>query len=246
MKKSLLIILGLLIMTSTANIGFASDSDVMKGVKLYRAGNYTKCYEYMQNIVKQDPSNALAYYYLAISAAQVGRKEEAIDNYDKVITLSSLNSNIGRYANKGKVCIETPESCDSISINSAIGDAFILSKQGPQISDDVKKQLEQFKREELIRDINRNENIDPQRFKEYKDFSSMNIQDVPTNDEIVAALRTLQKAGLNNTFNNGITDISMLTGAGHQNQLFNMMGGNSSLSPQVIQALLTNNMTQGF
>jgi hypothetical protein len=38
----------------------------------------------------------------------------------------------------------------------------------------------------------------------------------------------------------------MLTGAGYQNPMFNMMGSNSSLSPQVIQALLTNNMTQGF
>lgn len=247
MKKSLLIILSLLMISSSVNaVQAKTNNDVMKGIKLYRAGNYTECYAKMTKIVSKDPSNALAYYYLAMSAAQVGKKDEAIDNYDKVIMLSSMNSNIGRYANKGKVCLESPESCDSVSLDPSQGDAFILSKQGPKISDEVKKQLEQFRREELIRDINRNENIDPQRFKDYKDFSSMNNQDTPSNDEIVAALRTLQRAGLSNSFNNGISDISMLTGVGQQNQMFNMMGGNSSLSPQVIQALLTNNMTQGF
>ena len=105
--------------------------------------------------------------------------------------------------------------------------------------------MEKLKREELRRDINREENIDIQRFKEFKDYSSMNNADIPTNDEIVSALRTLQRAGLGSMINNN-SDISMLTGFGQQNSMFNMMGGNSSLSPQVIQALLTNNMSQGF
>ena len=46
--------------------------------------------------------------------------------------------------------------------------------------------------------------------------------------------------------NNGYSDISMLTGMGQQNAMLNMLGGSSSLSPQIIQTLLTNNMSQGF
>ena len=141
--------------------------------------------------------------------------------------------------------METPDACEDLSLDSYSGDGFITNKFGPNMSNEVKNQLEKLKREELRRDINREENIDIQRFKEFKDFSSMNNADIPSNDEIVSALRTLQRAGLGSMINNN-SDISMLTGFGQQNSMFNMMGGNSSLSPQVIQALLTNNMSQGF
>ena len=76
---------------------------------------------------------------------------------------------------------------------------------GPKFSDEVKSDYERLKIEQLMREINRNENIDPQRFKNYKDFSS-----VPTNDEIVAALRTLQKAGFGNIYNSSNADLSVL------------------------------------
>lgn len=248
MKKSFLLVLSLLIISLTADIAFASSNgEVMDGIALYKSRNFTECYSKMTGLIEKDPSNALAYYYLAMSAAQIGKKEEAIDNYEKVLMLTSENSNLGRYAHKGKICLESPEMCDSVSISPSTGEGFIMSQTGPKFSEEVKTQIEQLKREELMRDINRNETIDPARFKEYRDFSSMNLeQGAPSNDEIVAALRTLQRAGLGNVFNNTQSDLSMLTGMGQQNPMFNMLGGNSSLSPQVIQALLTNNMSQGF
>ena len=48
--------------------------------------------------------------------------------------------------------------------------------------------------ENLMREMNRKDNITPQKFKEYKDFSNA----APSNDEIVAALRVLQRAGFGN------------------------------------------------
>lgn len=247
MKKSLLTILGLLILSTTSFCFAEADvaKDVMDGIKLYKAHNYSGCYEIMTDIVKADPSNALAYYYLAMSSSQIGKKEEAIQNYNKVISLSSEYSNIGRYARKGKVCLEDPEACNSVILTPTTGDDFVTSKFGPNMSSEVNTQLEKLKRDQLRRDINRNENVDIKRFREFKDFSTMN--NVPSNDEVVAAMRTLQQAGFGNIINNNNNlDISMLTGMGQQNQMFGMLGGNSSLSPQVIQALLTNNMSQGF
>ena len=64
-----------------------------------------------------------------------------------------------------------------------------------------------------------------------------------SNDEIVAALRTLQQAGLAGTY--GSADVSFFTGSNSQQQLMNLMGG-SSMNPQLIQSLLTNNMSLGF
>ena len=98
-----------------------------------------------------------------------------------------------------------------------------------------------------MRDMNRMDEVEPERFKEYRDFSSMNNQQngSPSNDEIVAAIRTLQKAGLYNNFNNYSLDVSMLLGNTNNNAMNNFMG-NPSLSPEVIQAMLTNNMSLGF
>ena len=98
-----------------------------------------------------------------------------------------------------------------------------------------------------MREMNRSNDIDPNKFKEYKDFSSMN-NDTPSNDEIVAALKTLQNAGLGNMFNNNnnYSDLSLLMGGqSGQYNMFNMMNS-SSLNPQVIQAMLTSNMASGF
>ena len=91
--------------------------------------------------------------------------------------------------------------------------------------------------------MNRNNNIEKEKFKEFDDFSSL-----PTNDEIVAALRTLQKAGLSNVgigTNNNFADLSVLTGNVNKNSMFDLVG-NQNLNPQLIQALMSNSMLQGF
>ena len=107
---------------------------------------------------------------------------------------------------------------------------------------------EKQKIENLMREMNRGKDVQPQNFKDYKDFSSQ----APTNDEIVAALRVLQRAGLSDLVRgNNVTDLSLLTGNqgyNNENAVLNMLTGNgsSSLNPQVIQSLLTNQMSIGF
>ena len=95
--------------------------------------------------------------------------------------------------------------------------------------------------------MNRKNEITPSQFKEYKDFSS----EAPTNDEIVSALRVLQRAGLSDILagNNRFNEMSLLTGGqNNSNSVLNLLMGNNnnSLSPQIIQSLLTNQMTTGF
>ena len=97
-----------------------------------------------------------------------------------------------------------------------------------------------------MREMNRGKDVEPTKFKDYKDFSSQ----APSNDEIVAALRVLQRAGLTNVAGvNGVSEWSLLTGSQNENTaLLNMLTGKgtSNLSPQVIQSLLTNQMSIGF
>ena len=241
MKKKLLIILSLVILTATCQTYAKStvSTELADAIKTYKSGNYSDCYFKLEQIIKSEPANALAYYYLAMTSAQIGRKDEAISNYDKALALTPTSTNLNRYAKKGKRCLETPDKCEE-SMFESLEDEFIQKKQGHKFSEEVRSDIERLKIEHIMREMNRNDNITPKDFENFKDFSS-----VPSNDEIVAALRTLQRAGLNNPVQNNYSDLSVLTGNYQNNSMMNYMG-NSSMNPMLIQALLTNNITQGF
>jgi len=246
MKKKLLILLGILIMsTMTYNSADAAmDSDLVKAIKLYKTQNYAESHTYLNKVIEKDPANALAYYYLGMISTQMGKKEEAIENYDKVLTLSPANNNLYNYAAKGKRCLETPSQCEETLFKDAETD-FIRNVNSGRFTDKARSKHEQLEIDDLRREMNRNDVIDANRFNKFHDFSSYNTE-TPSNDEIVAALRTLQNAGLSGMINNNYSELSLLTGMNQNNTSLNMFSGTSNLNPQLIQAFLTNNMTQGF
>ena len=234
MKKSVLVLIGIMLFVLTTNIANAkatSNNSLSSAIRLYKARNYAQSYTAFSNIVKKDPSNAVAYYYLAMTAAQVGKKDEAIENYEKVLTLSS-NDKLTRYAKKGKICLESPDRCSEPLEGDSDMDRFIRSKFGSGFSEEARSEYEKQKIENFMREMNRDNDISPRKFKEYRDFSS----EVPTNDEIVTALRTLQRAGLGNFAGSGNNDYDMLN-------MFLGKSSTASLSPQVIQSLITNQMS---
>lgn len=242
MKKKLLAILSILVITSFACAAYSkttTPSDLAGAIQLYKQKNYSQCYLQLEKVIQRDPANALAYYYMAMTSAQLGHKEDAISNYEKAITLAPENNNLSRYAKKGKRCLETPDKCEDTMYDSE-EDEFIQSKKGPAFTETVRGKYEQLKIENFMREMNRSDDINTGKFKEYKDFSS-----VPTNDEIVDALRVLQRAGLDSMIHGNYADLSILTGNSSQNTMSNMMGI-QSMNPQLIQALLTNGLSQGF
>ena len=245
MKKTALVLTSIIVCALTVNIATAkttSNQSLASAIRLYKAGNYVQSYTAFSDIVKKDPSNAVAYYYLAMTSAQVGKKNEAIENYDRVLTLRP-NGRLANYAQKGKICIETPDKCHEPIVKSPFGSGF---------SQEARSEFERQKIQNLMREINRGNDIPPQKFREYKDFSS----EVPTNDEIVTALRTLQRAGLGNMINGGSgynSDLSLLMDSQNNNNnnsyyLLNSLfgSGNGNISPQLIQAMLSGQMTSSF
>lgn len=246
MKKSVLTILSVMICALTINMSDArttNNSSLSSAIRLYKSGNYAQSYNAFNNIIKKDPSNAVAYYYLAMTSAQIGKRDEAIANYEKVLTLST-NGQLTRYARKGKTCIESPDKCGEPDENETDLDRFIRSRFGSGFSEEARSDYERQKIENLMREMNRQNDIAPGKFKEYKDFSSQ----APTNDEIVTALRVLQRAGLGNVYgSNYNSDLSLLMGNNNNNvnnyDMLNMLMGrrnSSSVSPEVIQSLITN------
>ena len=245
MKKKLLTCLLVFLMSTACGLSFAkttTSAELAESIKLYKAGNYSGCYAKLDDAIKKDPSNPLCYYYKAMSATQIGKKDEAIENYEKTISLSSQKSNLVKYAKKGKRCLETPEQCQE-SLYDNVDDMFIRSK-GSAFSEEARSMYERLKIEQMMRDMNRQDDINPQKFREYKDFSSMNTpSDMPRDEEIVAAVKTLQKAGMLNFGNNTYSDLSLLTGS--NNGAGGMMDF-ANMNPQLIQAMFTNNMSLGF
>lgn len=241
MKKYLLIALSLIICTASINSVFAAksttaNSKLAEAIKFYKAKNYTQSYLVLTDIIEKDSSNAAAYYYLAMTSAQMGKKSEAIENYAKVLELNP-NLKLARYAEKGKRCLESPERCHEEPADSQ-DEQFIRGKFGSGFSEQARSEFERQRIENLKREMNRNNDITPRQFKDYRDFSS----EVPTNDEIVAALRVLQKAGLSN----GYSDLSTIANPQY-NELSTLLGtSGSNMSPQLIQALLSTQMTSGF
>lgn len=248
MKKIILTILSVLILTATAEVTYAktvNNSELVSAIKLYKAHNYTGSYSKLMTSIKKDPSNPLAYYYLAMVYTQVGNKGEALTNYDKAITLSPDGSNLNAYAKKGKLCLEDEGKCRQTEEDAEF--KFMKGGFGSGFSEKARSEHERLKMENIMREINRKDDIPAQEFREFKDFSGMENNAAPTNDEIVAALRTLQRAGLTNMLGNNYSDLSLLMGSNPQQAALYSMMGNSKIDPQLIQAMMSaGSMSLGF
>lgn len=247
MKKTLLIALSILILSATAGVSYAkstNNSELVTAIKLYKAQDYTGSYSKLQTSIKRDASNPLAYYYLAMVYSQLGNIDEAKINYERAMALSDEGSNLHSYAVRGRICIEGADACRAYKENSE--EDFMRGSFGKGFSKKVHGEYEKLKIENLMREMNRSDDIPAQNFREYRDFSGMNNDSTPSNDEIVAALRTLQKAGLMNGLNTNYSDLSLLTGADNQLNAWYGAYSNGQLNPQIIQTMLSNNMSFGF
>lgn len=280
MKKQLLYLVTLAVIAS--QIGITAQAakrstvpTVATLVRKYKAGNYTGCLQDSKNLVYHDPSNAVAYYYMAISYVQAGKSKEAIDAYKKVLSLKP-NATLYKYATTGKTCLESPDKCKEDNMTDV--DRAVRAPLGDGLSDKVRDDIEQKRLEGIKNDINNGLEINNYELQKFKDYSNSrseaqtpdkvaqesNAQ--PTNDEIVAALKTLNRAGLNPytqtaavAQNPEYAQLSAMMGGNNQssnsNAMMNMLpymlaqnkaGGANSYSPQMMQAMMMSSMLPDF
>ena len=77
------------------------NANLASSIKKYKNGNYTGCLQELYSFIKKDPSNPVAYYYMAMAYTQIGDNNAATAAYDHVIALSS-NDVLTSYATKGR------------------------------------------------------------------------------------------------------------------------------------------------
>ncbi len=213
MKKQLLYsLVGLILLTQACQYAEAKtgglSTPMRTAIKKYKAGNYTGCLQDCQKILKVNPSNATAYYYLAISLVQAGKKDEAILAYSRVLTLNT-NSKLTEYATTGKRCLETPDQCRLESEDVAGSNPEIdrlIATPSSTMSESVKKDFEKRRLDAIKNKINAGKDLDSYEFNRTRDFSKQKsdagaseklANNTPSDEEIAKALKILNDAGIN-------------------------------------------------
>lgn len=220
---------------------------------------------------------AYVFYYMALSLHQIGLTDQTRDLLVKIYSVAftlSPRTKIGEYSMMAIDCINNPNSCANSDM-----DEFIRS--GKQVSDDIIKEeiLKNLKKH--TDEINQGKDLSwyspdldnkiawvdtgmgdvtwvdagvPRLDNIGKMEPSMN--DIPTDEEIGKAIRTLQRAGINiapqinSPMNNEYAQINALLNNGNNNYSNDystmMMMNNGKVSPELMQTLMRQQMMGGY
>ena len=259
--KRFFIALAVIIFTATnmAQAAPVSNAKTNSAIRMYKNKNYTECLQVMHEVVSDDPSNVLAYYYIAISQARLGEKTKAQEAYQRVIDLNT-STQLSNYAKNGLECLEDSNKCKT---------EFNMDPTRKAI-DAVNKQMEERKIDTVKDIINSKQNIQEvpiEYMKEFKDYSLpknqlQNKSEIPTQEEIANALDVLKRAGYQNympqpAMTQEMMQLSMLnsmngTTPNSMNPMANFMpymmtGQNTSqMDPQFLQTMMMSSMMNGM
>lgn len=219
----------------------SQDSAIRGIINQYKGGNYLGCIDSSNKVITKNPSNIFAYYYKALAYTQLGKKEDAQQAFEKVISLNS-NSTLVEYAKQANACISSPEDCAKYQKEASSLEQFIKSNKFYDTA--VQSEVNQKKLDRIRENIN--DELGPKK------------SEMPTNDEIAGAVKTLAQlginplAGMNNAYANPqMMQMSMLLGDNTaSNNSMNMLpmmlmnqNNGQSLSPELIQTMMMNQMS---
>lgn len=269
-----IIVITLFLFIGTAVCYAETLPDISMGIESYQLGKIEECISRMKAIVKDDPTSVLGYYYLAMAYTKTGQELLAIQNYNKVINLNS-DATLTKMARLGK---------------SKINNSTQIETQLKDITEDIKETIEE-EYNPIMEDscsgksVNTSTKETPvsQPVQQTKgqvikasDYAKANPQSVqnpnsqPTNDDIVNAIRVLQKAGLlqngaagliggqNNAYSQMPVDpkvqqmnsmLMMMNNGNNNNGMMNMMpymNNGGKMDPQLMQMMLMNQMMPNF
>jgi len=238
-----------------------AETSVAEGIEAYKAGNYELCISKMKDVVKNDPTAAIGYYYLGLSYSKTGKSLLAVRNYDKVITLNS-DKTLVNLAQKGKACAGGK---NITAIETQLEDIEEDIKDGSNVDTSEKLSPAELKAKYEDKITKPAATSQTSTVIKASDYARQNAQ--PTNEEIVNAIRVLQRAGL---LQNGAAGLAgsanpqmdaktqqmnalmMMMGqnGNNNNGMMNMLplmnNGSGKISPQMIQMMMMNRMMPNF
>lgn len=202
----------------------------------YKKENYVGAMQDLEELVKVEKGNIYAKYYLALCYTRLGYKEEAKTLYSEIVNKDE-NLALSYYSRRAMTCLENPNSemCapqvkppkqEQVEITKN-DDIALFIESGQKIHPSA---MDRITSERMVRKI---EEAELQRRQmEMQEQQGLLKSDAtkPTNDEIVAAITTLQKIGINpygaNQFN-PLAQAQQYSQLGMLNNPF-MMGANQT------------------
>lgn len=210
----------------------------------YKTGNYTGCLQELFSLTKKEPSNALAYYYMAMAYTHIDRQADAIEAYEKVLSLNP-NTYLVQFATKGRDCLTGGPACQGENDEDMSDlDRFIKEPYGNGLSPQLNQEVKQKRLTNIKETINKKENLedkDIEKIKKFDDrYKSLKEETVKiaqvSDEEVLQAIKTLKDAGVNVTVqpdnpysqmsqyqNPQMAEMSMLLGGNNNNNGNNMM-----------------------
>ena len=195
------------------------NANIKSAISKYKKANYSGCLQELFSLTKKDPSNALAYYYMALAYTHVDMKDAAVEAYEKVISLNS-DSYLTEYATKGRDCLtdgpackepeetETSEEGETKAEGEKVDelDSFVNAPYGNGLSPQVNKEIRERQLQKIQNTINSKNDLDSKDFQKIrdfdnkKDFSSQNDDNIKiakvSDEDVLKAIKTLREAGL--------------------------------------------------
>ena len=174
----------------------------------YKAGNYSGCMQECYSLLKKQPSNAIAYYYLAMVYTHLNKKDEAVAAYNKVISLHP-NQYLVDYATKGRDCLTDGPACHPETQQKETEqlddlDKFIRAPYGNGLSPELNNEVRQKQLNNIQETINKKDNLENRDIQRIKKFDSNKTEAEETikiaqvsDEEVLKAINTLKEAGVN-------------------------------------------------
>lgn len=244
--------------TMCAGMAKADNAAIKAAIAKYKAKNYMGCLQDVNAIIKEDPADAAAYYYQALSYAQLGKVTDAEEAYKKVIDLNTNDSLVSN-ATRGIACLKGPD------------EQGCKEPENPKTEDE----LDKFIRSDKFYSKSVQKEVNQKKLERKKDAINEQLKSdasEPTDAEIAQAVRTLAKVGFNPlglNANNGsnfdpaaynemiqqsneLAQLNMLMGNNNngQNNLLPMLlmsqNGQQKLSPEIIQTMMMSSMNSSF
>ena len=245
------------------NLTYAYAADVTSGIDAYKKGDFETCITTMKNVVKDDPTDIIGYYYLGLAYTKTGKEILAVQNYNKVINLNT-DPTFTALAREGKnklgqkkvETIETQIEDIEEEYNPILNDGVVNDKQTTQESNPEPKTTKVIKASDYAGANGAKPTA-----------QTYNPNKEPTNDDIVNAIRTLQKAGLlqNGAMGlpNGMNNypqmdsrtqqmnsmLMMMNNGNNNNNMMQMMpyiNNGGKVDPQMMQMMLMQQMMPNF
>ena len=239
------------------------NANIESAVEKYKNGNYTGCLQELFSLTKQDPSNITAYYYMAMAYTYLDMQDDAIEAYEKVLSLDP-NSYLADYATRGRDCLTGGPTCLSNGDGEQSElDKFINSPYGNGLSPEINEQNRQKQLKSIQETINKKENLEIKDIEKIRDFDEKNSDDETSyeeetikiaqasDEEVLKAINTLRDAGLNLTVQSDnlyasqyqdpkMAEMSMLP------MLMSQAQKGENIDPRFMQAMMMSSMMSDF